>query len=61
MNWDNYGKYEEGKLKWHIDHIIPHSSFEYTSMNDESFKKCWSLENLRPLEAVENIKKSNKM
>ena len=55
MNWENYGTY------WHIDHIVPHSSFSYTSMDDEEFKKCWSLDNLRPLEAIENIKKSNKL
>ena len=55
MNWENYGTY------WHIDHIVPHSSFSYTSMDDEEFKKCWSLNNLRPLEAIENIKKSNKL
>lgn len=55
MNWENYGSY------WHIDHIIPHSSFNYSSMQDEQFKKCWALENLRPLEAIENIKKSNKI
>jgi hypothetical protein len=48
MSWDNYGDY------WHIDHIIPHSMFKYTSMNDEEFKKCWSLSNLRPLEAKQN-------
>lgn len=55
MNWQNYGTY------WHIDHIVPHSSFSYSSMDDEEFKKCWSLNNLRPLEAIENIKKSNKL
>lgn len=55
MNWENYGTY------WHIDHIVPHSSFSYSSMDDEEFKKCWSLNNLRPLEAIENIKKSNKL
>lgn len=49
MTWDNYGSY------WHIDHIKPHSLFHYTSMNDEAFKKCWSLENLRPLEAKQNM------
>lgn len=55
MTWENYGKY------WHIDHIIPQSSFTFTSMSDESFKKCWDLNNLRPLEAIENIRKSNKV
>ena len=55
MNWNNYGTY------WQIDHIIPHSTFIYSSMDDEEFKKCWSLENLRPLEATENKIKSNKI
>jgi hypothetical protein len=52
MNWENYGK-------WHIDHIRPISSFNFTSAEDPKFKKCWALENLQPLEAIENIKKSN--
>ena len=55
MSWDNYGSY------WHIDHIMPQSGFVFTSMSDESFKKCWDLNNLRPLEAIENIRKSNKV
>ena len=60
MNWDNYGVYEEGKLKWHIDHIKPKSLFNYTYPEDKEFKECWALKNLQPLEAIENIKKSNK-
>lgn len=55
MTWDNYGRY------WHIDHIIPQSKLLYASMIDENFKKCWALENLHPLEAIANIKKSNKI
>lgn len=55
MNWDNYGNY------WHIDHIYPQSKLLYTSMVDENFKKCWALDNLQPLEAIENIKKYNKI
>jgi hypothetical protein len=54
MTWENYGKY------WHIDHNIPQSKLPYTSMKEENFAKCWALSNLRPLEALENIKKSNK-
>jgi hypothetical protein len=61
MSWENYGKYEEGKLKWHIDHIIPQSVFKYETAEDEEFKKCWALENLQPLEAVENMKKGRKI
>lgn len=48
MTWENYGAY------WHIDHIIPHSTFKYNSMEDDEFRKCWSLNNLRPLEANQN-------
>jgi hypothetical protein len=60
MSWENYGIYEKGKLKWHIDHIIPQSAFKYETAEDLEFKKCWELENLQPLEALENIIKSNK-
>lgn len=53
MSWQNYGQ-------WHIDHIIPQSFFNYTSFSDPKFKECWSLSNLRPLSAKENIKKGAK-
>ncbi len=45
---------------WHIDHINPHSTFNYTSMNDPEFKKCWSLSNLRPLSAKKNLEEGNR-
>lgn len=48
MTWENYGTY------WHIDHIVPHSTFAYKSMEDTEFKECWALNNLRPLEANQN-------
>ena len=59
MNWNNWGPFKREKWNdndpntwiWQIDHIIPHSTFLYTSMEDEEFKKCWALENLRPLRA----------
>lgn len=61
MNLGNYGVYiNGGEKKWHIDHIIPQSFFKYTSMRNEEFQKCWALKNLRPFEAIANIKKSNK-
>lgn len=50
MSWDNYGK--EG---WHIDHIIPKSSFHITSYDCAEFKECWSLDNLRPMWATTRI------
>ena len=55
MNWENYGSY------WHIDHIIPRSYFDFTSVDDKAFKECWALSNLQPLEATENILKSDKL
>jgi hypothetical protein len=63
MSWDNYGE-------WHVDHIKPKSKFDYTSTTDESFKVCWSLDNLQPLwkttriinniEYLGNLNKTNK-
>jgi len=63
MNWSNYGKYDTNlwdnnntsTWTWQIDHIIPHSNFYYLSMIDESFKKCWALENLRPYSEKQNL------
>lgn len=68
MNWGNQGKYVPSnykylngilinyeKVTWQLDHIIPQSNLPYTSMEDDNFKKCWSLENLRPLRADINI------
>jgi len=56
MSWDNYG--HDG---WHIDHIYPQSKLPYESMTDENFKIAWSLKNLRPLWAAENISKGNQI
>lgn len=63
MNWDNWGNYnpktwndsDPSTWTWQIDHIIPHSTFNYKSMNDKLFKECWALENLRPYSAKQNI------
>lgn len=30
-------------------------------MEDENFKKCWALNNLRPLKSIDNLKKGNKL
>ena len=58
MTWEKWGAYksddypgDSSTWKWQIDHIIPQSVLPYTSMNDNNFKKCWALENLRPLRA----------
>ena len=45
----------------HIDHKIPVSAFNFETPNDVDFKWCWSLENLQPMWAKDNLKKSNKL
>ena len=54
MTWENYGS-------WHIDHKIPITAFNYQGPGDIDFKRCWSLKNLQPMWAVENIRKGNHM
>ena len=54
MSWDNYGSY------WWLDHIKPRVLFHYASPYDKEFKECWSLDNLQPLEANENLSKGAK-
>jgi len=53
MSWENIGE-------WHIDHIVPLASFNYTKETDPDFKAAWALSNLRPLWASENIRKHAK-
>jgi len=63
MTWNNQGKYNKkmwndhdiSTWTWQIAHIIPHSTFNYTSTQDEEFKKCWALDNLRPYSAKQNL------
>lgn len=63
MNIHNYGTYNSKTWDdnnhltwtWNIDHIIPQSDLPYTSMEDENFKTSWSLDNLRPLSAKQNL------
>lgn len=68
MNWNNHTIYDyktwddndSSTWTWQLDHIIPQSKLLYTSMNDENFKKCWALENLRPLSAKQNVIDGNR-
>jgi hypothetical protein len=53
MSWENYGD-------WHIDHIVPLSSFTFTGVDDPEIRIAWALSNLRPIWAKENIKKRDK-
>lgn len=57
MTWDNYGR-KNGIKCWHIDHIIPISSFDL-SIREELDKACNYI-NLQPLWAIDNHKKGAK-
>jgi hypothetical protein len=61
MTWDNHGIISLTKRTWNIDHIYPQSLLPFSSMKKENFLKCWALSNLRPLGAMENVKKGNKL
>jgi hypothetical protein len=52
MTWENYGE-------WHIDHIIPCSSFDLSV--DEQQARCFHFSNMQPLWAVDNMKKGSKL
>lgn len=54
MTWDNYGE-------WHVDHIVPVASFTFTGIDDPQIKRAWSLPNLRPIWAQENMRKHDKV
>lgn len=53
MGWHNMGE-------WHIDHIVPLSSFTITGPDDPALRRAWALTNLRPLWGVDNMKKGAK-
>ena len=63
MTWDNWSKYDPKTWDendpttwtWQLDHIIPQADLPYKTMEDENFKRCWALENLRPLNAKQNL------
>ena len=68
MNWKNWTIYDPATYKeddkttwtWHLDHIIPHSTFKYDNMDCQEFKDCWALSNLRPYKAKDNIEDGNR-
>lgn len=53
MSWGNYGE-------WHVDHIVPVSSFNYETFQDSEFRACWAITNLRPMWGKDNYAKGAK-
>jgi hypothetical protein len=53
------GMTDQNHGKWHIDHIVPCSSFDLTI--PEQRQKCFHYKNLQPLWAAENLAKSDKI
>jgi len=45
----------------HIDHKLPIAIFNFDSPDDEGFKQAWSLKNLQPLWAKDNLSKQDKI
>ena len=52
INWENF-------KDWHIDHVVPCSSFNL--QNEEDLYKCFNWTNLRPVLANENLMKGKKI
>lgn len=50
---DDFGK------KWHIDHIIPCKIFNFDNQTDIS--SCFHWTNIKPLEKIQNLRKSSKI
>lgn len=53
MTWENHGKV------WHIDHVIPRTSFNLLDENE--VHKCCHYTNLQPLFVIDNLLKGNKI
>lgn len=55
MSWANYGE-------WHIDHILPLTSFTFSGERDDpEIRRAWALTNLRPLWAIDNMRKNRRV
>lgn len=59
MSWDNYGVYtQKTPDRWHIDHVVPISSFDLTKPEEQQKAFHWS--NTQALWGRENISKGAK-
>jgi len=54
MTW---ARFTAGEI--HIDHITPQAAFDLS--DPDQWRACWSLGNLRPMWAAENIAKADRM
>lgn len=54
MNWD---RFMAGEIE--IDHITPKAYFRFSSPEDEAFRQCWAITNLRPEWSDRNLAKSS--
>jgi hypothetical protein len=52
MTWENYGQ-------WHIDHLVPCRAFRLSEEAQQLL--CFNYTNLRPLWAVDNLKKGDRI
>jgi hypothetical protein len=59
MSWGNYGRLNREGSNWQIDHIHPLSAFDLTDV--EQLRKACHFSNLRPLWALDNRRKANKV
>jgi len=53
MSWDNWAH-----DTWHIDHVKPCAAFDLS--DPEQQKECFHYTNMRPLEAVKNMRKNKR-
>jgi hypothetical protein len=56
MTWDNHGV---GEGKWNLDHIQACASFDLTRADHQRI--CFHWTNIRPMWAIDNIKKGDSM
>lgn len=56
MTWDNHGKYNKDFKTWQLDHIKPVS----LATSEQELIEINHFSNFQPLEAILNLKKSNK-